>query len=74
MLVKRAAKRTTHTAVIRSWRSTDGRWSVEEITSLFGLPRYYIVTGSDPGGLLGILSRHRKRQAAVRAYERYASR
>jgi hypothetical protein len=71
-LTKRPYKRVTDCAVIRTWRSQDGRWAVEEINSLFGLGTRYITVETSPDGSQGILSRHRERGAAVKQLEKIA--
>lgn len=74
MLTTRARRRTTISASIRSWRSQDGRYSVEEVNSLLDDYRYYLVTQRLPNGNQVIVSRHRKRTAAVKSCETVCSR
>jgi len=74
MLSKRAHKRTTDTAVIRSWTHQDAPYRLYEITSLFGLPRYYLVAKRLVGGGEVPASRHRLKSAAVRMIEQLAKR
>lgn len=71
-LTRRARKRTTLTAVIRRWISLDGRYAVDEVNSLYGLPRIYLNVKRLPNAQECVLSRHRKRTAAVRTLERLA--
>lgn len=70
-LSRRCRRRVTLTAEIRSWGTPDGRYAIEEINSLFGLGRRYIAVETTPEGSQGILSRHRKRGAAVKSLDRY---
>ena len=71
MTISRRARRyTTATCVIRSWAAQDGPYRVAEITSLFGLPKLYLAIQRQPGGGETIVSRHRKRSAAIRAIEK----
>lgn len=67
MLATRARRKVTHTAVIRSWRTESGRYSLVEVKSLLDGARYYLAVETLPGGGQVILSRHRKRSAGARA-------
>ncbi len=73
ILTKRATKRRTDTAIIRSWRSQDGRYSLQEVQSIFGLPTEYLAVQVYPGGGQVILSRPRKRLPAERALDSFAT-
>lgn len=68
-LTRRARKRTTLTAEIRRWLSLDGRYAVDEVNSIYGLPRRYLTVQRLPNAQECVLSRHRKRSAAVRVLE-----
>ena len=68
--VSRAKCRLTPTARIRCWQSVDGRFAIEEVTNLFGLPRRILAVERLANGNERILSRHRTRPAAIRALAR----
>lgn len=65
MLTRRAVKRQTCAATIRTWR--DGQFSIAEVRSLFdGAVRFLVIETLENGNQI-IISRHRKRSAAVKA-------
>ena len=70
ILAKRANVRSTDTAHIRTWRSRDLPGAIAEIRSLLGLPRYYLAIRLWPNGNESVVSRHRKRKAAIESLER----
>jgi hypothetical protein len=65
-LAKRARVLLTTTARIRTWPTPDGRYALEEIESLLGFPRRYIVAERLPNGNELPISHHRKRSAAIK--------
>lgn len=71
MLASRAKKRFTLTATIRRWTVSDAPYALDEVNSLYGLPRRYLVVQRLPCGQECVLSRHRKRAAAVKVLERF---
>lgn len=70
MLTRRAKKRLTPTATIRRWTSQEASYALDEVASLYGPPRAYLVIRKLPGGQECVLGRHRKRVAAVKVLER----
>jgi hypothetical protein len=72
-LPKRPKTRLTDAAKIKTWAPPGCRYAVEEITSLYGLGVRYIVVETTPAGLQGIVSRHRKKSAAVKTLEKLCS-
>lgn len=74
ILAKRARVRTTDTSTVRTWIARDLPYAIAELRSLFGLRRYYIAIRRHPNGNESIVSRHRKRSAAIRSIEQHAER
>ncbi len=75
MLARRAKKYQTSTAVIRRWAcqtQQDALYSLLEVTSLYGLPRRYLVVQKLREGGEVVISRHRKRTSAVKVLQRVA--
>lgn len=64
---KRAAVRMTPTAKIKTWRSIDAPFAIEEVRSLYGLAPRVLLVERLANGNASIVSRHRKRDAALRA-------
>lgn len=73
VLSKRPKIRLTDTARIRSWTTSDGRYAVEEINSLYGKPckRYIAIEIQD--GQQSIVARHRARKATIASLTRYVN-
>lgn len=68
---RRCSRRETIVAHVRAWRSDDHRFVLEEHRYEVSLPPAWfalVLDGSD----YRLLSRHRRRGAAVRACERHA--
>ena len=72
-LAKRARRKQTPVANIRTWQTADKRWAVDEIKSRYRLPTRYLVVERLANGNERIVSRHRKRRAAERALCRMAA-
>jgi len=66
----RATVRMTLTARIRSWRAKDAPYLLEEIKSLYGLSTRFLLVRRLPSGNQYVVSRHRKRTAALKAAHR----
>jgi hypothetical protein len=62
--VKRAKRRVTELSEIRSWRSKDDRYVIEEVKSLYRLPTRYLVVRRLENGNEEIVSKHRTLRAA----------
>lgn len=70
MWSKRALKRTTSTAVIRSWRHSSGRARVAEVKSLLGLGTRYLFIRILENGNEEPMSNHRRKSAAMKSAEK----